>query len=278
MPSAPGGGHRCVPGLTWNAATPAGGTRPPQHLALTDATFTKLTPGAVVSHVSAAVRHGLPVWGVPLHTVHVTRHQECGGRGSTRLRLHASELPAGDVVSAGGVPTTTVARTVIDVARTAPFETAVAVADAALHAHLTTTSELADLLVAAAGRRGVGRARAVLAFADPRADGPGESRSRVRMDVLGVVAPVLQHEFIHRGCAVARTDFWWPDAGVVGEFDGAGKYGRTRRPGESPADAVVREKRREDALRALPEVRTVVRWTWADIDDFAAVADRLPSR
>jgi hypothetical protein len=38
----------------------------------------------------------------------------------------------------------------------------------------------------------------------------------------------------------------------------------------------MREKRREDALRALPEVRTVVRWTWDEITDFDAVAARLP--
>ncbi|MER7438983.1 hypothetical protein ABT341_30265, partial [Pseudonocardia alni] len=113
--------------------------------------------------------------------------------------------------------------------------------------------------------------------ADARADGPGESRSRVRMARLHVARPVLQHAVLdERGHRIGVVDFWWPDHGVVGEFDGLGKYGRSRRPGESAADAVVREKRREDALRARPGVRTVVRWAWEELDDFAAVAQRLP--
>jgi hypothetical protein len=33
----------------------------------------RLAAGAVCSHVSAAVLHGLPVWQVPLGRVHVTR-------------------------------------------------------------------------------------------------------------------------------------------------------------------------------------------------------------
>ncbi|MFE7203567.1 hypothetical protein ACFU8R_25195 [Pseudonocardia alni] len=248
-----------------------------RHATLVEATVPSLAPGAVVSGPSAAVRHGLPVWGVPLATVHVTRDGASGGRGGPRLRVHASSLPADEVVDVRGIPTTSVARTVVDVARTAPFETAVAVADAALHRHLVTPDQLRDAVLAACGRHGVGRARAVVAFADARADGPGESRSRVRMARLHVARPVLQHPVLdERGHRIGVVDFWWPDHGVVGEFDGLGKYGRSRRPGESAADAVVREKRREDALRARPGVRTVVRWAWEELDDFAAVAQRLP--
>lgn len=153
-----------------------------------------------------------------------------------------------------------------------------AVADAALHTELVTVEQLADAVVAGAGRRGISRARAVLDFADGRADGPGESRSRVRMRTLGVVRAELQHQ-VHdpNGRFVGQVDFWWRDDGVIGEFDGLTKYGRSLRPGESVAEAVVREKRREDALRAQPGVRTVVRWTWDEIENFAAVAARLPA-
>lgn len=248
-----------------------------RHATLVEATVPSLAPGAVVSGPSAAVRHGLPVWGVPLTTVHVTRDGASGGRGGPRLRVHASPLSADEVVDVRGIATTSVARTVVDVARTAPFETAVAVADAALHRHLVTPDRLRDAVLAACGRHGVGRARAVVAFADARADGPGESRSRVRMARLHVASPVLQHPVLdERGHRIGVVDFWWPDHGVVGEFDGRGKYGRRGRPGESAADTVVREKQREDALRSRPGVRTVVRWTWDDLEDFAAVAHRLP--
>jgi hypothetical protein len=61
---------------------------------------------------------------------------------------------------------------------------------------------------------------------------------------------------------------------VAGEFDGFAKYGRLLRPGQVPADVVFAEKRRQDAMRA--KLRGFVRWTWAELDDFAAVATRLP--
>lgn len=63
---------------------------------------------------------------------------------------------------------------------------------------------------------------------------------------------------------------------IIGEFAGVEKDGRPLRPGEKLGDAVMREKRREDALRAQPGIRAVVHWTWDEIAEFTAVADRLP--
>ena len=64
----------------------------------------------------------------------------------------------------------------------------------------------------------------------------------------GLPPPVLQWP-VHgpQGRHVGTTDFGWPELGTVGEFDGLVKYGRLLRPGQSPGDAVVAEKRREDA-------------------------------
>ncbi len=45
---------------------------------------------------------------------------------------------------------------------------------------------------------------------------------------------------------------------------GLQKYGRLLRPGETARDALIREKRREDALRAQGIM--VVRWTWATLE------------
>lgn len=248
-----------------------------RHAALVEATVAGLAPGAVVSGVSAAVLHGLPVWGTSLQVVHVTRDGRSGGRGGHRMRLHVLPLPPDDVIVVDGLPTTSASRTLVDLARTTPFETAVTAADAALHAGLVSVSELAAAARAADGRHGIAGARAVLRFVDPLSESPGESRSRVRMDRSGIARPVLQRAFLGDGGEyVGRSDFWWPQAGMIGEFDGLEKYARSLRPGERPGDAVVREKLREDALRALPGVRGVVRWTWADLDDFAAVAARLP--
>jgi len=74
----------------------------------------------------------------------------------------------------------------------------------------------------------------------------------------GFPAPTLQREFRCRAGRY-RCDFCWGDK-LIGEFDGAVKYGRYRRPGESINAAVLREKSREDELRAIGFM--VVRWTW----------------
>jgi hypothetical protein len=96
----------------------------------------------------------------------------------------------------------------------------------------------------------------------------------VALQRAGVPAPLLQHEVRSAtGLLIARVDFWWAARATAGEFDGAVKYGRLLRPGQDAGDAVFAEKLREDAVRA--EGLRVVRWTWRELDDFAAVVARL---
>jgi hypothetical protein len=103
----------------------------------------------------------------------------------------------------------------------------------------------------------------------------GESRSRVAIARAGLPPPALQVP-IRLGDATAYCDFGWPAQRTVGEFDGKVKYGRLLRPGQEPGDAVYAEKLREDAIRA--EDWEVVRWTWADLRNFAATAARIHER
>ena len=58
------------------------------------------------------------------------------------------------------------------------------------------------------------------------------------------------------------------------EFDGAIKYHRFRRPGESLEEMVMREKGREDLLRELTGW-TMIRITWADLARPAEPAARI---
>jgi hypothetical protein len=76
--------------------------------------------------------------------------------------------------------------------------------------------------------------------------------------------------------STAYADFGWPRQRTVGEFDGKVKYGRLLRPGQDAGDAVFGEKVREDAVRA--QDWEVVRWTWADLDDFTSTAARIRDR
>src|SRR5215210_3104567 len=52
------------------------------------ATVPDLRTPAIVSHTSAAVVHGLALWGHRLDRVHLIRRPPASGSGSARLRLH----------------------------------------------------------------------------------------------------------------------------------------------------------------------------------------------
>lgn len=148
------------------------------------------------------------------------------------------------------------------------------VADDALHRGLVTPTSLAAAVGRPGRRRGTAAALRVLAFADGRAESPGESRSRVAMMPAGQPAPVLRVA-LHPadGVAPGRVDSWWPERGVVGEFDGLVRYGRLLRPGQTAGDGVFVEKVREDALREV--TRGVVRSTWSEIRPSDAVDRRI---
>jgi hypothetical protein len=245
-----------------------------RHALLVRAMLPSLAAGSVVSHVSAAVLHGLPVWGVEMGRVHVTRHGAGGGRVSRGLHLHVAPLDPSEVVEIDGIAVTSVARTVLDLARSVPFTQAVVVADGALFAGSVDRVALLAAQERSARWRGGPRALRVVQFADGRTESPGESRSRVAMWQAGLPQPVLQWEVRSAdGRLVGRVDFGWPELRTVGEFDGLVKYGRLVPEGRTPADVVVAEKLREDDLRG--ERLTVVRWTSGDIDRFDRVAARL---
>ncbi|MEP6651128.1 MAG: DUF559 domain-containing protein [Lapillicoccus sp.] len=75
---------------------------------------------------------------------------------------------------------------------------------------------------------------------------------------LGIEAEQQVPIYDDQGRFDARVDFLIRAEGVVVEFDGVLKY-----EGAQGRDALVREKRREDALRALGF--RVVRLTWSDL-------------
>jgi len=249
-----------------------------RHLLQVRAACDRLSGDAVVSHVSAAVVHGLALWAVALDHVHVTRdRRSSGARRGRRVQVHCAALDTDEVVVIGGLRVTSVERTLVDLARTVPFEQTVVAADSALHRHLTSRDPL-DL---ACTRRlrlpGMPAARRALAFADARSPNPGESRSRVAIARAGLPVPVLQWDVrTASGLFVGRVDFAWPELRTVGEFDGRVKYGRELRPGQDPVEVLYVEKRREDELR--DQDLGMVRWGWVDLDRFAPVAQRLRDR
>jgi predicted transcriptional regulator of viral defense system len=245
-----------------------------RHLLLVRAAFAALGPGAVASHVSAAVLHGLPTWAVALDRAHITRHRRSGGRRDRLVHVRTARLDQDEVVQLDGRPVTSVARTVLDLARTVSFESAVVTADGALGAGAVDASELTDSVRRFDRWPGCPAARRAIAFADGRSESVGESRSRVAIAMAGLPDPVPQWRVRDsEGRQVGRVDFGWPERNVVAEFDGKIKYGRLVRPDRSAGDVVFEEKLREDDLRA--QGLTVIRWTWPDLADFTPIARRL---
>jgi hypothetical protein len=243
-----------------------------QHRRLIAATVRQTTAYGVVSHMSAAVLHGLPTWRKDLVRVHLTRDQSGGGKVRRYLHLHVAPLPEADVTVVAGQRGTTVARTVVDLLRTLPMERGVPIGDAALRAGLSP-DELAAVATRCAGWPGLRSARRAIAFLDPRSESVGESYSRVVMVRAGMPVPTPQYEVWDGQVFVGRADFGWEELRTLGEFDGKMKYTDLVKPDQTAADVVYAEKCREDALRDLGW--QVVRWSWADLKDPVALRWRL---
>ncbi|GAB10708.1 hypothetical protein GOARA_061_01480 [Gordonia araii NBRC 100433] len=212
-----------------------------------------------LSHTSAAVVHGLPLLHPSLRHVHVTTGEKRGGGIRSGRHLHPAALGSGDVVEIDGVRVTSLERTAADVATMGDFSQALTVFDGALRAGGRREPIAAAL---ATPRPGIRPARRALAVADPASESVGESWSRAQIIDAGLPAPVLQREVRGLSGRTYRCDFGWDDM-LVGEFDGLMKYGRLRRPDEDAADAVIREKKREDDLRSMGFI--VIRWTWTTL-------------
>jgi hypothetical protein len=225
--------------------------------------------GLVFSHLSAAALWRLPMVGTWPARAEVTVGTKASG--PVRRAFTARQYPvpqATDIID--GLTVTTLPRTLIDVGRTRQLVQSVPMLDYALAPKAgaeagvgratATFGDLATELSLASSVRGTTRCRDAIALADGRSGSPGESLSRVGMFLLALPMPDLQHEFRDAAGRMV-VDFWWPDFGIVGEFDGFGKYLREDLlGGQSTADAVLAEKRREDRLRALGP--RVTRWGW----------------
>jgi predicted transcriptional regulator of viral defense system len=248
-------------------------TRDDQHRELVFATALQLHDAAVISHGSAAVLHGLPVWPTAIDRVHVTRNRNSGGNRRAVVHVHAAPLTERDMTTIDGVSVTSLARTVLDLCRTVPIEQAVAAGDRALAFGLVR-AVLEEHLAHMARWPGTKQARRAVALLDPRSESAGESVSRVRLHEEGLPTPELQQIiYDDHGQFVARVDFCWQEHRTIGEFDGKIKYGRMLKSGQSVEDVLFAEKGREDALRDLGW--QIVRWLWADLYRRGVIRDRV---
>ena len=230
---------------------------------------------------TAALLWGLGVVGVPQGLCTVTEDPR-GGRSKHGIRRSFGSLGAG-VAQLGDFRVTDKVRTTIELAAALNFAEALAVVDSSrrnqgwgddLEADNwnkdkawgppASVDELAEAVSALTRVSRKRRAESILDLSSDKSESVGESISRAQMILLNFPVPSLQGSFTLGNGRTARTDFWWPELDLVGEFDGHGKYLRKRlRGNQTIQQAVMAEKARENGLRALG--LTVVRWDWAEM-------------
>lgn len=225
--------------------------------------------GILFSHFAAAALWRLPAIGEWPDKPEVTVGTGYSGPSRSAFRARQYPLPS-EHVEIDGLRVTSLARTAIDMGRHAPLSSAVAMLDAALSekdprtaviAERVTSAQLAEEFARIESARGRARCSEALELADGLSGSAGESLSRVGMHQLGLPAPILQHEFRDAAGLIGFVDFWWPEFGLIGEFDGHGKYLREEfLSGRTTAEVLIAEKRREDRLRAVGP--RVTRWGW----------------
>lgn len=145
----------------------------------------------------------------------MTSRQSCGLGTRAARYTFSGDLSEKEITRWFGVPVTTVARTLVDLARHDRRDGLMA-ADAALRARLTVPAQIAHVVDRAAGWPGIPQARDVLALADPLSESALESLTRLILHDDGFLAPRLQ-----RWIGEYRVDFCWPEQRlVVGLFSG----------------------------------------------------------
>jgi very-short-patch-repair endonuclease len=209
--------------------------------------------GAVVSHRSAAVLWGL-LPSSPERTVDVTVAGPLRGRhdGICVHRVNPA-LPRVDTPKRDGVPVTSPARTLLDLAATGSAAELQRALDTSEQERIVTVRALRSLLARSRGRRGVARLASLL---------PASGQARVTRSHL-------ERTFLHLlrryGLAVPATnvslhgfvvDCYWREAGLVVELDGYVVHG-TRPSFEAD--------RRRNAVLIAAGLR-VLRLSWRQVE------------
>lgn len=230
------------------------------HALATEAAIASLKGGSppVACLGSAALLHRVARLGQPPRRVRLYRERG-GPWRDEEVAVLVCGLPFEHVTTVHGVPSTSLARTVVDLGRWVGFRSAVVSADSAVRLGCSR-SELDRVLYRCRRWPGSRKARRAVEFADGRAASPLESISRVAFHEMGLPAPELQVALAYDEFGNPRiiVDFYWEEFGVVGEADGLLKY-----DDEDERLSLRAEKLRQEELEALGYI--VVRWTWDHI-------------
>jgi very-short-patch-repair endonuclease len=183
--------------------------------------------GALLSHRFAGKVHSLEGTPPPVR-FDVSVPEARRPRNVPRATIHRTELAPDDIAVCRGFPVTSVARTLVDLARTLPIETGSRVIADALRTGRVSAAAVEHRIGALARCIGIERARHALANADPRLESVLERELLALLRRAGL-NPVAQYVVTAGGRFVARVDFALPGIRLAIECDGYDTH--ARRPG-----------------------------------------------
>lgn len=195
--------------------------------------------GAVLSHRSAAALWGLrPPASGPID-VTIPRG---GSRRRPGIAIHASRsLPIDEVTAVDGVPCTSLARTLIDLAAVVTPRALARALEQSLILRLFDRTAMEAALAGAGGRRGAGTLRRLLA---ELADEPPPTRNELERRFLELVRSAdLPIPVVNGLVAGYEVDFHWPEQRLIVETDGRATH--------DTALAFERDRRRDLALELV---------------------------
>ena len=211
--------------------------------------------GAALSHAAAAAHLGIRSSSAT--SIDVTSPTGAG-RGLEGIRAHRSRtLVPDDIVLVDGIPTTTCARTLLDLAEAIHPE---ALAKAVDQAEITGIFDLAAIervLARNPGRHGIASLRALLSSLDQQTKLTANDFERRLYELCrdaGLPLP-RPNQWLQLEGRWIRADFLWPEARFVLETDGW-KTHRTRQ-------AFERDRRRDQLL--LRAGYRAARTTWRQL-------------
>ncbi len=171
-------------------------------------------------------------------------------------RRHPMLLAPSEIVDLAGLQTSSVRRTLEDMALWCDRDVFITFVDAMLHERRLAVADLADLRRRVEDRRGGDRARSWWGMIDGKAESPLETRLRLLLGDAGLLPDETQWPVHHpaTGQFIARLDFAWPTLRLAIEADGVGPH--------SDPQALLRDRRRQNDLVRLDW--EVLRFTWQD--------------
>lgn len=193
------------------------GPAPPTPMARARAAVMACRPAAVLSHRSAAELFGLlPTTDGDVDVTVVGRNP--GAEPGIRLHRIAAFGP-GEVTEMRGIPMTSIARTICDLAATESRRDVEHAFQEALYRRIVTERQMEAVLKREPKRRGAPVIRALL-------ENPGMTRSERERALLKLLAAAqLPKPLTNVRLHGYLVDAYWPDHGLVLEFDGWQAHG-----------------------------------------------------